>query len=288
MRRPLTRLRTRLLATVVRRLPPALIRWIGRRQFAGPASRAVITRASGGLRTAELTIAHGAAAGLRINAGGAHPGYALGTSEPLVQDALERHVHSGDVVYDIGANIGFFTIITARLVGPAGHVYAYEPLRENVVALERNIALNDFRNVTVRPCAVSRHDGSALLEVAPEPNWAQLESVGTRPDVQGRVRVDTVALDSELARGARPPSIVKIDVEGAELEVLDGMLETLRRHRPVVLAEMHGRNREVAERLRGAGYALSILEGKDPVEDAEWWVHVLALPERIELDPTRA
>lgn len=269
---------SRLAAAAAQRLPARAIRWLGRRQFAGPLSRRLIGRASESLRHVDVTIAHGAGAGLRFNAGGANPGYALGTSEPIVQETLARVLNPGAVFYDIGANVGFYSVLAARLVGPEGRVVAYEPLPENVRALERNIELNQFENVTVRPCAVSANDGRGSLQLAPEQTWARLESAGERADALGSVEVTLVAIDSELAGGLPAPDVVKLDVEGAEVDVLDGMAETIRSARPIVLAEMHGRNRQVGERLRAAGYRLETLDADEPLDEAPWWVHVLAIP----------
>jgi len=92
--------------------------------------------------------------------------------------------------------------------------------------------------------------------------------------------VPVIALDEEIAAGALPPpDVVKIDVEGAEIAVLEGMAGTLAEHRPAVICELHDTHREFAEHMASAGYRVVNLEGSRPVEDqASPSAHALALP----------
>src|SRR4051812_48770711 len=149
-----------LLLAVARRLPPGLLRRIGAWQWTGPLARRFVTASSQWIRHGDVTIAHGAAAGLRFNASGANAGYALGTSEPQVQDAIQRYVRAGAVAYDIGANVGFFSVLLGRLVGPAGAVFAFEPVHETARSAQRNVDLNGFAHVHIRQEAVGRQAGS--------------------------------------------------------------------------------------------------------------------------------
>jgi FkbM family methyltransferase len=267
-----------LLARALRLLPPGLIRRIGRAQWAGQLQHRVVAAGSGWLRRREIIVPHGAAAGLRFNAGGANPGYALGTSEPLVQDALLRHVRLGDVVLDVGANVGFHTVIAARIVGPAGHVYAIEPFPQNVAALAHNLALNAFTQVTIIAAAAWREEGRADLVVSGEPTWARLNAVRAREGTERSVPVRLVAVDDLVRHGVvRPPAVVKVDVEGAEIEALQGMAHTLAAWRPTVICEMHGRNAEYVALMRAHGYVLTVLQEPAPLERARWDVHLVAV-----------
>jgi len=100
-------------------------------------------------------IQRGPAKGLRFNAGqSSSPGFLLGTYEPALQDIFASLIQPGMVVYDAGANVGFLGVLAARLAGPAGRVICFEPLPANVEAIEHNIALNSFGNVTVIPEAL--------------------------------------------------------------------------------------------------------------------------------------
>ncbi|HTT67102.1 MAG TPA: FkbM family methyltransferase [Gemmatimonadales bacterium] len=281
----------RLAYRLVSALPPSWLRRIGAWQWAGALQRRLVRIGSTWLRQRDVTIRHGAAAGLRFNPGGANPGYALGTTEPVLQEALAERLRPGDVVYDIGANVGFFTVLAARLVGPTGRVVAFEPLPANLAALRHNIALNHFDNVTVIDAAVAAAAGTAGLVLGGEPTWARLatrtgEPAGTAAG-QGAadaarpaaITVRLVSVDELLANGTLPPpTLVKIDVEGAELEVVGGMTATLRAHGPILLCEMHGKNREFAALMHELEYLARPLEGREPVESARWDVHVVAIP----------
>jgi hypothetical protein len=91
--------------------------------------------------------------------------------------------------------------------------------------------------------------------------------------------VPTTSIDDFLAENpSLAPRVVKIDVEGHEVAVLQGMKRTLADHGPVILCEMHRTNREVASELEAVGYRLRVLEKDVPVEDAPWWAHLVAFP----------
>lgn len=190
-------------------------------------------------------IKSGAGAGLWFYAGDSNPEYRQGNNEMPVQEAISRHVKSGDVFYDIGANVGFFTVISARIVGQTGHVYVFEPVSENAQLIERNVYANGFENVTIFKQAVSRASGIGELQLAHYPGGASLASVAPPPDIRGTIPVELVAIDDLLAEHrAAPPNFVKIDVEGAELEVLHGMEQTIKLYRPSILFEIDDNSKD--------------------------------------------
>lgn len=266
----------RLLLAIAGRLPAGWLRRIGAWQWTGPLARRLVGAGSKWLRTEDVVISHGAAAGLRFNAAGANPGYALGTTEPLTQETLQRLVRPGMVAYDVGANVGFFTVVLARLTGGSGAVVAFEPIPATAEAARHNARLNGFGHVTVTAVAVGRNAGTVRLALQEESTWAKLAEVGTTGPT---IDVPMVAIDDLVEAGTiRPPDFVKIDVEGAELEVIEGLRRTLRSHRPVVLCEMHGKNREYAALMESLGYAVRALESDEPVATGRWDVHALAEP----------
>ncbi len=232
----------------------------------------------------EIAAGHGA--GLKIIPLKGDREIALGTYEAPVQQALIENVERGGVVYDIGANIGYFTMLAARRVGPAGQVYAFEPVARNAAAIERSARLNGFDAVEVFERAVGAAGGIAELNLARHIGGAMLASVGAPPDRSGSVDVEVVALDEFVdALGLRPPSLVKIDVEGAELDVLRGMTGTLKAQAPVLIVELDDataagletKARELAALLAGLGYGLASLAPSYPA--AGWSVaHFLAEP----------
>jgi FkbM family methyltransferase len=214
----------------------------------------------------------------------AHAGaLASGNLEIAVQEALVRHLERGAVAYDIGANLGFFSLVAARLVGPEGRVYAFEPAPDNAEAIARNAALNLLENIVVIPRAVSSHGGTARLQIVDDQSWSRLEEFGQHPDTERMLEVETVAIDELVRTGELPPpSLVKIDVEGAELAVLDGMRATIAEHRPAIVCELHGTHAGFATAIAEHSYRVINLEGSEPIDQAGESAHALALPS---LDP---
>lgn len=204
-------------------------------------------------------------------------GLVRGALEPGVQEALRRHVAPGSVVYDVGANIGFFSLVAARLAGPSGQVAAFEPVAATAAALRRNLVLNDAGTVHVHEAAVgARSERSQLLSVD-EPSWSHLADRGCHTRTQDVVEVDVVTLDELVAAGLASPDVVKIDVEGSEVDVLEGMAETVRLSSPVIICELHDTNAEFVARMRELGYVTQNLDGAEPVARAGA-VHALARP----------
>lgn len=209
---------------------------------------------------------------------------AFGNLETAVQEAMVRHLGPGGVFYDIGANLGFFSLLGAHLVGvDQGRVYAFEAAPDNARAIRGNVELNGISNVTVIDKAVSSHSGTGRLQIVDDQSWSKLEEYGQHPYTERTIDVELVAIDDLLREGQlAPPTVVKIDVEGAEIAVLDGMRETLKRHRPAVICELHDTQRDFLEKMNGAGYRLINLEGPQPIGETGASAHALALPA---LDP---
>ncbi|HEV3047165.1 MAG TPA: FkbM family methyltransferase [Solirubrobacteraceae bacterium] len=297
-------------------LPASVIRWIGRQhssRYLGP----LIRRSSQRLRERPRTIARGQGRGLRFDPAGTHPGYALGTSEPEIQELLAANVKPGSVVWDVGANVGFLTLIAARLVGPEGRVVAFEPLPSNCEAIRRNLALNEMGNVEVVGVALSDEVGSAKLDVYRARTLAKLAGhdgegdrghgegggpaagagveegaelpaagagaeEGAEPGL-GRVLVEQIEVpvstfDAQLAEHPAP-ALVKMDVEGAEAAALRGAARLLSQVRPILLCELHGTADAVMDVLDGHDYEVATVgePGVSPRE-ARWYVHILATP----------
>ncbi len=149
---------------------------------------------------------------------------------------------AGDVAIDVGAHVGFFTMQMAAAVGPAGRVYAFEPFDANADLLDRSITENQFDDrVLFKRAAVGAASGSALLTFPVETlnsGGAYLLRDGTRP-LAGNVKkeVPLVALDALDIR--RPVRFVKMDVEGAEPQVVRGAERLLKEDHPTILSELH-------------------------------------------------
>lgn len=233
----------------------------------------------------DVIVRSGVGRGLWFNNNRSNPAYAFGNNELAVQKVFESQLQPGDVVLDVGANVGFFTVLSAHLVGSDGHVFAFEPHEDNVAAIHYNVALNGFKNVTVIEAAVADRSGEGELLVAHYSGGSALSTVATPPpDFKERIVVRILSID-ELAAGGiiRRPNMVKIDVEGAELTVLRGMVETIRNDAPVILyeiddgrkAEFERKSKECADFLVGFGYKIVLLA--DSYTDIDWYVgHYMA------------
>jgi FkbM family methyltransferase len=212
------------------------------------------------------TIQRGPASGLRFRGGKA--GYLLGASEPAVQAALVQHLGPGDVLYDVGANVGYMSVLGARLVGPEGRVECFEPLPANVEALRANLDANEFSNFAIHAFAASDHDGQATMSLGDGLRMGNGQIV----DAPGHETIE-VPIHRLDGLKLRPPQLVKIDVEGVELAVLRGMSNILEASRPKVIVELHGVDDDEVERfLRSAGY-----EPRE-LDDGGGMRHLLALP----------
>jgi FkbM family methyltransferase len=209
---------------------------------------------------------------------------AFGNLESSVQEAMVRHLGRGDVFYDIGANLGFFSLLGAHLVGlRQGHVYAFEAAPDNAEAIRANAQLNAIPNISVIGRAVSSSPGRARLQIVDDQSWSKLEEYGEHPYTERVVEVELVTIDGLVMSGElAPPTVVKIDVEGAEMAVLEGMRETISAHRPAIICELHDTHREFVAAMAEHGYRLINLEGTIPVEEEGASAHALALPP---LDP---
>lgn len=159
----------------------------------------------------------------------------------------------GDVVWDIGAHKGYITLAAARRVGPEGAVIACEPSRRNLGALRRHIGWNRARNVTVVPAGLSRVEGEASFGGTGSSITYRLG----RGDETVRVR----RLDALVADGLPAPTVAKIDVEGEEAGVLEGMGPHLSRCR-VVFVAVHGPEAHAATRRILDGVGLEVVEGR--------------------------
>jgi FkbM family methyltransferase len=156
-----------------------------------------------------------------------------GIFEPLETRFLQQNLREGNIILDIGANIGYYTLICAKHVGPSGHVFAFEPDPNNFALLSKNVAINSYQNVTLVDKAVSNISGSAKLFLSPDNKGDhQLYDMD-----EGRpfIDVQTIRIDDYFSNALQLVDYVKIDVQGFEYYVVQGMAELLRRSPQVVL-----------------------------------------------------
>jgi FkbM family methyltransferase len=182
-----------------------------------------------------------------------------GTYEVNEIAAFFDSIRSGDCVYDVGANVGIYTMTASLAAGPKGNVYAFEPLERNVRYLRRHLALNHLQNCSIIEAAVSDRVGAAKFAAASRDHqMSQLSG-------DGELLVPSVTLDYCIYEGKelRPPNVLKIDVEGAEYLVLRGARRTLREFHPRIFVELHGtqQHSDCHEFLAAEGYQLKVKYG---------------------------
>lgn len=202
------------------------------------------------------------------------------------REILKQMVHPGDHVIDLGANIGFYTLTLARLVGPQGKVYAFEPSPDNFSLLCRNVEVNGFHNVTLVRKAVSSQTGKAQLFLC-ESNAGDHRIFGKGGDRQA-VEIETVALDDFFGSSREAPHLIKMDIQGAEGMALEGMqgllsratrLSILMEFWPQGLARCGADPGQLLASLQSLGFQLKVLDHRrasvDPIPDLDAF---LALP----------
>jgi FkbM family methyltransferase len=196
-----------------------------------------------------VQIQHGPAQGLWIRVNPRTGQDVLqGTSESAVQQAIQEHLRPGMTFYDLGANIGFFSLLAARLVGPSGRVVSFEADPEIAARLAENLSYNNFTHVAVEEKAVwSEHGTVSFARVdsntSPDRGLGHV-SVGERPAADA-ISVEAISLDQYVL--SHPlPDFLKCDVEGAEVPVFQGAERLLKEKRPVLLVEMHSKENRAA------------------------------------------
>lgn len=155
------------------------------------------------------------------------------TYEPHVTRELRRLLQPGMTFLDIGANIGYFTLLAANRVGEEGKVLAFEPVERNRDALLKSIAVNDRRNVVLYPYAVGEQNERVALDIGGKSSNSRI--LRTLPD-NSPLMAEVVALDRFLLDLPRL-DVVKMDVEGAEPQAIRGMRGLIEQHHPIVLTE---------------------------------------------------
>jgi FkbM family methyltransferase len=175
-----------------------------------------------------VPILHGPARGAKWILGSSEPNYWLRSYEKAKVVRFVDTLHTDSVFYDVGANVGYFSLIAAPR---CRQVFAFEPFPDNVGFLRQHFRLNRFSNCMVVEAAVGDIDGSASFAAG-----------GTRCEGRvvrdGALRVPSLRLDS-FVKDNPPPHVIKIDVEGAELGVLEGAARILSEHHPTVFLATH-------------------------------------------------
>jgi FkbM family methyltransferase len=195
--------------------------------------------------------------------------FSLGTYQRDVLDVMRRHVKTGMSAYDVGAHMGYFALVLAKLVGPNGRVLAFEPDPRNLEALRTNLVTNGITNVSVTAAAVADESAEVTFATFPFSSVSHIADSRTPADAR-RITVKAITLDSFVYEKGNPaPSFIKIDVEGAEARVLSGASRVLSEAAPVVTAEVWRSHwPEVAQIMASHGYRSLVLGGESRMETA--------------------
>lgn len=215
----------------------------------------------------------------------------LGTYEPEQTALFGRLTATGATVFDVGAHVGYYTLLASALVGPAGRVAAFEPDPDNLRFLRAHVEVNRRSNITVIGAAVGECTGEALFEAgtgsgtghlaggvghaaaaaapvagaAAGSAGAAIQSVNAGAGAAAgiRIRVPVISLDEFVAARDCVPDVLKIDVEGAEEMVLRGADRLLAERGPVIFLSTHGPDvhRECCRLLAAKGYRLEPITG---------------------------
>lgn len=202
-----------------------------------------------------------------------------GIYEPGFTAAIVEHVKPGDICYDIGGYRGF--VSGAMALAGAMKVFVFEPLPSNQEALRRLCELNPQLPISLLTVALGDADESAFLKIMPDSSMGKLASCSFQAEAPalGEIAVTVRRIDSLLqCREILPPNVVKIDVEGGELDVLSGAAEMLHMSRPTIFLEAHTHALEKAcsERLLRLGYKIHRIEREIPEEQSAR--HLVCLP----------
>lgn len=216
------------------------------------------------LERTPVPIIGGTNRGLWWNLASAGSGYGSGRRAAKQMDVLASLIRPGDIVWDVGAHHGYVTLCAARRVGSAGRVHAFEPSERNRMLLSRHVRWNGLSNVTIHPFALSSYDGEAYFGGT---GTSKMHSLGG-----GAERAIVRSAGTLVRSGVCPaPTFVKIDVEGAEAEVIEGALEVLPKDARLLIA-LHSRAAYAgcATLLNAAGYELVESKQIDAYRTRQW------------------
>lgn len=215
--------------------------------------------------TTVLPILQGELRGKKWICGSSNHGCWLGSYEKTKQDLFAQIVSPGDVVFDVGAHVGFYTLLASKLTGESGQVIAFEPVPRNLVYLREHLRLNQIKNVKIIAAAVSDAEDDRWFKNGASSTMGRLCSTGD-------FKVRTVSLDALFARGEIPiPSVIKMDIEGGEYQALLGAETILKQYHPVIFLATHGReiHADCCRYLTSIGYELKPITGTNVADTDE-------------------
>ena len=157
-----------------------------------------------------------------------------GTYEPKNVQAIQNTVQENDIAYDVGAHVGYFSVLMGDIVGSGGRVIAFEPRGLNLGYLQRHVSVNNCDNIKIVSKALGDHSGHAKLETRTGSGTGYVSDTGDED-------IEITSIDELVESGALPPpTFLKIDVEGGEMAVLRGARKVIESQRPRMILATHG------------------------------------------------
>jgi len=208
-------------------------------------------------RAAVVPIIQGPLHGTKWIVGSGTHGYWLGWYEADKVRRFAAAISGARVVYDIGANVGYYSVLASRVLGCPGQVVAFEPDPQNIAFLRRHLEMNAIENIRVVEAAVSDRCGEAMFQQEASRYMGALRQ-------SGALLVRTLSVDDLVSSGKFPsPDVIKIDVEGAEQQVLLGAKQTLRSCHPLLFLATHSTalHSECCQFLKSFDYKLEAIDG---------------------------
>ncbi|MCX7715971.1 MAG: FkbM family methyltransferase [Endomicrobia bacterium] len=179
------------------------------------------------------------------------------TYEKPLAELFKEYVKEGYVVYDIGAHIGYFSLLSYVLTGTTGKIYAFEPNKYNLFLLSQHIRVNKCKNVVIVDKAVSDKVGVVMFSLGNGSGTGRISD-------KGEYEVETTTLDKFVLEDRNEiPDLIKMDVEGEELNVLRGGMKFLSKYRPILFVSTHSNKlyKDCYSYLVEIGYKISGIEG---------------------------
>jgi len=176
-----------------------------------------------------------------------------GVHEPRTTDLIKSVLKPGMKIIELGANVGYYTLIEAGIIGNEGLIYAFEPVIENYFNLQKNVTINNYNNVLFYNIAISDIEGKQEFTTTTASNWGSMvdhESDDKSDWVKERIghiykdsfEVETITIDNFLANQKEEEiNLIRMDIEGYEIEAINGMKNTIKKMQPpfYILMEVH-------------------------------------------------
>ncbi len=180
-----------------------------------------------------MPVLQGPLKGMRWIVGSQTHGMWLGSYEVEKQLAVKARLRPGLVFYDVGANVGYYSLLAAKYVDNTGEVIAFEPFPKNIEYLSHHILLNRLTNIKIIPKALSDHSGKDKFFCGNEASSCHINP-------EGNIEVTVSTLDAILKEESiRPPDIIKVDIEGSEIDFLKGAVNILKINSPLIFMAVH-------------------------------------------------